>query len=140
MALASVYPDSSPSQPTRRALLAGAAASPVLALPAVAYCAVIPAAEPDPHPAWARQAEAVIARLNTRGLVDDEDAPELCEEQNRLDGLIAHTPARTLAGVREQLALVARCIPHSVPGPIEDAALENALATLDRLAGEAGHV
>ena len=126
------------STTSRRRLLArDTLAAPALAVPAVALADT---AEPDPHPAWARQAEAVIARLSTPGLVDDEDAPELADEVCRLDDLMCYTRARTLAGVREQLVSVTRALVHSQPGEAEDAAIANALATIERLAGEVDHV
>ena len=92
---------------------------------------------PDPHVAWAREAEAIIARLDTPGLLADEGTAPLCHRQSALENRICTTRARTLAGVREQIALVARSIRHNQPGGREDAALENVLATLERLVGRA---
>src|SRR5690242_1927550 len=86
-------------QPTRRALLAGAAAAPALALPAVALAAP----EVDPHVAWA----AEVARLRpimdaAKADLGDALAGEICE----LNCLIIDTPARTVAGVREQVRVL----------------------------------
>src|SRR3954451_24134408 len=69
---------------TRRALLAGAAAAPALALPAVAICEpMTDAAEPDPHPAWAQQAEATatpaVLLADALALHDLLDVPGMCE-------------------------------------------------------------
>ena len=53
-------------RPTRRALLARAAAAPALALPAVALAASgeVPQMAPDPHPAWFAEWRASVDYLN----------------------------------------------------------------------------
>jgi hypothetical protein len=93
----------------------------------------------DPHPEWARQAAAIAAQLDTPGLIADDDTGPFCERMCGFYDLIAETPARTLIGVREQVALVADSIFHNQPGEMERAALANALATLDQLAGGPVH-
>ena len=60
-----------------------------------------------------------------------------------LHGLIVDTPARTVAGVREQARVLCRLLgidDGRDDGTYEVAAARNMLATLDRLAGEAPHV
>src|SRR4051812_45199152 len=71
---------------TRRALLAGAAAAPALALPAIAVEASANGSQtaPDPHPAWARQAEAaatpaVLLADDALALHDLLDVPGMSE-------------------------------------------------------------
>jgi len=55
-----------------------------------------------------------------------------------LEDLIALTPARTLAGVLVQLALLHHVIGNAcAPNDVDVAGLANALATLERLAGRA---
>ena len=59
----------------------------------------------------------------------------------RLEGLIALTPAATLAGVRVQLALLHHVISEvGMPNDDDVTGLANAIATLERLVGEARHV
>ena len=121
---------------SRRVLLAGAAASPVLALPTVAA-----AAEPDPHPAWHAEWRELLHWSNTA----DTGGRELHEflqrdRLMRLEELISLTPARPLAGVRVQLALLHHVVSEvSMPNEDDVTGLENAIATLDRLAGEVRH-
>jgi hypothetical protein len=122
---------------SRRALLAGAAAAPTLALPAIAA-----AEAPDPHPRWRAEWRSLIDRYNTPGAVADEDAED-CPEWRRiieLERLAAGTPARSLAGVAAQLGLALAFIAEYGSlgdGVNDEALLQSALATLERLAGEA---
>lgn len=144
MARATVTPGSSPGQTTgatpgvsdkahsRRAMLGGM----VTAAPAVALAAVpASAADADPHPAWA--AEAARLRSLYDG-ADDATADQLGERICDLEILIAETPAATLAGAREQLAVVNGLMgDDEAPCTLDHAAVRNALATLNRLAGRA---
>jgi hypothetical protein len=59
----------------------------------------------------------------------------------RLEDLIVLTPARTLAGVRVQLALLHHVVSEvGMPNDDQVTGLANAIATLERLAGEVRHV
>jgi hypothetical protein len=125
---------------SRRALLAGAAlVAPATLLPAIAAVA---AETSDPHPAWHGEWRELVTWSNTA----DTGGRELREFPQwdrlmRLEGLIALTPAATLAGVRVQLALLHHVITEvGVPNDDDVTGLENAIATLGRLAGEARHV
>ena len=141
MANASVNAGTSREQHTapphsRRTILGRlASAATIVALPAAAL-----AAQPDPHPAWAREAEALIARGAVDRELSDEELDAIVDPLNRLENLIATTPAGTLAGAREQLVLVRRSLEHNEYDRMERAALANAQATLERLAGSAAHV
>ena len=128
-----IIPFCSPSsQASRRTALAQlAAGAAAVSLPASAL-----ATEPDPHPAWARQAAAIAAQLDTSGLIDDDDTGPYCDRMAALYDLICDTPARTYVGVREQIAFVKDSMRYNCPGEREQTALANALATLERLAGE----
>jgi hypothetical protein len=85
----------------------------------------------DPHPAWWAEAERLLA---AHGADDDVAA----ERRFALLDRIAATPAASLDGVTEQLRLAVRCLKGGAEiGPCEERALENALASLERLAGEA---
>lgn len=115
-----------------------AASHPAVALPASARAAgAFPATAPavsDPHAGWAREVEALVARLDTPGLVADEDTPALVDRQYGLECLLADTPARTLDGALEQIALVRRRAAEGcTPDGRDEAALGNALATIGRL-------
>ena len=87
---------------------------------------------PDPHLSWAADARALQARYR---LVAEEEVDRLSEQVVELHVLIGETPARTLAGIREQLAVADRLLgePDQEPVTIDHAAVRNALATLDRL-------
>ena len=87
---------------------------------------------PDPHLAWAAEARTLQTRYR---LVTDEEADRLSEQVCRLHCRIGETPARTLAGAREQLAVADRLLgePDRPPVTIDHTAVRNALATLDRL-------
>ena len=121
---------------SRRALLAGAASAPVLALPVIAAAAEAP----DPHVAWAAEADRLRPIM---AAADADTADALAARMCDLHELIVDTPARTVAGVREQ----ARVLCHVLgledgehDGTYESAAARNMLATLERLVGEARHV
>ena len=126
---------------TRRALLASAAlAAPVLALPAVAVWGSSPVtAEPDPHPAWFAEWRALVDWFNGPAADPADD----CPQQHRiieLEGLAAATPARTLAGATAQLRFARAFVAEygSLGSGVNDEAmLDSALATLERLAGGA---
>jgi hypothetical protein len=125
---------------TRRTLLAGPAlVAPASLLPAIAAVA---AEVPDPHPAWHAEWRELLVWSNTA----DTGGRDLAEFRQwdrlmRLEGLIALTPAATLAGVRVQLALLHHVVTEvGVPNDDDVTGLENAIATLGRLAGEARHV
>ena len=65
----------------------------------------------------------------------DEELDTVLERIFALSDKIAATPARTLGGVRAQIAMALDCHQGgSVLGETEELALENALAALDRLA------
>ena len=127
-------PSNSPSkQPTRRRLLGRAATFGVAAaMPTAAL-----AAEPvDPHLEWWRRREEIRDWINGVGSeLSDEETDAPFDEGCRLEDLLGKTPATTLAGVRAQVAMVHHSL--SEVGSHNDtdiAALENALATLERLA------
>ena len=86
----------------------------------------------DPRQAWAADAQALQARYR---LVTEEECDRLAEQVCDLHCRIGDTPARTLAGVREQLAVADRLLgkPDRPPVTLDHAAVRNALATLDRL-------
>jgi hypothetical protein len=124
-------------RPSRRTLLAGAAlVAPATLLPAIAAAAE----DTDPHPAWWAEWRALTAFLDRpegHGGGEVDDMPEF-RRAIGLEHLIGVTPARSLAGALVQL----RMLRHWTPGPSLandglDAGLTNALATLERLAGEA---
>ena len=68
----------------------------------------------------------------------DEEADRLSGQVCDLHVLIGETPARTLAGAREQLAVADRLLgePDRPSVTLDHAAVRNALATLDRLLAE----
>src|SRR5689334_9667924 len=124
---------------TRRALLGTAAlVAPVSLLPAIAAAAE----DPDPHLAWHAEWRELhrwcdTAPLGGRDLVEFPQWHRYME----LEDLIALTPARTLAGVRVQLARLHHVVSGvGVPNDDDVTGLANALATVERLAGEARHV
>lgn len=121
--------------PTRRALLAGLAVAAPLA-DAAASAALAEA--PDPHPGWAAEVAAELARVDALPEdASDEDSEPRYSRVFELWGLIGATPARTAAGVAVQVRLALDCEAEgSTLGEIEVVALRNALATLDRLAAE----
>src|SRR5689334_8399124 len=122
-------------RPSRRALLAGAASAPVLALPAVAAAA---GQAPDPHPAWFAEWRATVDSFNAPGAVFEDDGPQY-RRILELEELAAETPARTVAGAAAQVRLARAFIEQYGSlgdGVNDEAMLANALVTLDRLAGE----
>src|SRR3954453_3560484 len=134
MADANVPLRTSPSHPTRRALLAGAAAAPALALPASTRVE----AAPDPHPAWFAEWRALVDWYNG----PDADPAADCPQQHpiiALEGLAAATPARPRAGALPHLPLPPPFLGEYGSlgsGGNDGALLDSALATLERLSGE----
>ena len=125
-------PSRSPYRPSRRTLLATAAlVAPAFLLPAIAAVA----AEVDPHPVWHAEWRATLAALNRPGRPDITDDDPDWLRLGELEELIGETPARSLAGVRVQLALVHHALSdvHSFSDG-DVTALESAMATLERLA------
>ena len=116
-------PTSTPAeQPTRRGLMAGIAAAGVLgSTPALAGT--------DPHLAWERRLELL------RAATADKEAGPLDDELYALEERIAETPARSMAGVLVQLRLARRAVLDQVWDESSEAALLNAFAALERLAG-----
>ena len=123
---------------SRRTALARIAAVSVATVPAVAI-----AGEADPHPAWFAEWRAAVDFMN--GPVSEEvgelsDLP-IWHRAIELEELIGGTPARTLAGTLCQLRMMCQwCTPESLPNDACAAALENALATIEQLAGGQAHV
>src|SRR3954469_14453812 len=126
-------------RPSRRALLASAAlVAPATLLPAIAAVA---AEQPvDPHLAWAAEADRLRPAMDA---ADPDTADALAGRICDLHGLIADSPARTLAGVREQVRVLCHLLgldERGDDGTDEVAAARNMLATLERLTREARHV
>src|SRR3954451_8522922 len=131
------------STTSRRALLAGAAlVAPAALLPAIATASDNDdQMAPDPHPAWHAEWRALHRWCNTADVGGRElhEFPQW-DRYMELEGLIALTPARTVAGVRVQLALLHHVITAvGVPNDHDVTGLANAIATLERLAGEPAH-
>src|SRR4051794_4365017 len=132
-------PRCSPSpRPTRRALLASAAlVAPASLLPTIAAVA---AEQPiDPHPAWLAEWRALIEWQDTTH-TGGRDLEQFWQYHRtlELEGMIGGTPARTLAGVAAQLRVADHWLGGSAyAGEDVDATIGNALATVERLAGEA---
>ena len=115
---------------TRRTLLGNPPASTALAVSSVAATAT--EKPTDPHLAWL----AEIERIDARTAEDDATFDADCAAIFRLQDKIAVTPAKTLAGIRVQIAMALDCHQDgSVLGEAEGLALQNAIATLDTLAG-----
>jgi hypothetical protein len=132
-------PRRSPSSgTTRRTLLASAAlVAPASLLPAIAAAA---GEEPDPHLAWHAEWQACLAYMDGPAgrLVDGLDELPEWHRALELEDLIGRTPARTLTGVLLQLRVIARWQGElSGLTDREKAGLANAIAALERLAGEA---
>jgi hypothetical protein len=107
-----------------------------LALPTTAL-----AAEPDPHLAWFAEWRDAIDFMNGPVCHEVEELSDLpiWHRAVELEELIGGTPARTLAGTLCQLRMMRQwCTAESLPNEACDAALVNAMATLERLAPEAG--
>jgi hypothetical protein len=122
--------------PNRRTVLAGLAAASAATVPAAAI-----ASEADPHLAWFAEWQALVDWCNgpEPGARELEEFPQY-HRTLELEDLIGATPATTLAGASAQLRLVRYwCTPESMPNETLDAALENALATVERLAGGQAH-
>ncbi len=122
--------------PTRRALLAGVAAAPALALPAVASDNGFQMTS-DPHPVWWAEWRELLRWCNS-GAPGDRELREFpqWDRLEELEELISTTAAVTLAGVRVQLAQLHHVITEvGVPNDHDVTGLAHAIATLDRLAG-----
>jgi hypothetical protein len=94
----------------------------------------------DPHAAWHAEWRACHARMDGPAGATVNCLSELPEwhRAQGLEGLIATTPAAPPAGVLAQLRIIARWQGElSGLSAHERAAIENALATLERLAGGA---
>ena len=125
------------ARPSRRTLLASAAlVAPAALLPAIAAAA---GKEPDPHPAWFAEWRVLVDWYNGPGSDPADDCPEW-RRTVELEGLAAATPARTLAGATAQLRFARAFVDEygSLGSGVNDEALlDSALATLERLAGRA---
>jgi len=86
------------------------------------------AGQADPHPAWKRQFAVLLDRLGA----DDDDLG--WRQRERLENFIATTPAATLAGVREQIGLVARHVLQGPESPASRSGSSRARRGLNRLA------
>jgi hypothetical protein len=123
---------------SRRNILAGLATAPVVA--AVPIDLAI-AQINDPHPACFAEWEALVDWCNgpEPGARELEEFPQY-HRTLELEDLIGATPTTTLAGASAQLRLMRYwCTPDSMPNETLNAALENALATVERLAGGQAH-
>lgn len=121
---------------SRRDLLATAALAPLAATVPVMVLATTLAGEPDPHAAWHREWKACLDYCNGPDKPEVDTLDELPEWHRlmELEELIGATPARTMAGVRVQLATALYFVTGYLSlGDDGEAALTNALATLDRL-------
>ena len=122
MAQTTVPSNTPTEQPTRRSLMASVAATGVLgSMPALAGT--------DPHLAWERRLELL------RAATADKEAGPLDDELYALEERIAETPAGSMAGVLVQLRLARRAVLDQVWDESSEAALLNAFAALERLAG-----
>lgn len=125
----------SSSTTSRRHLLGQFAVGTAAGIGSGAFVADALAAE-DPHVAWKVRADELRARINV-GDLDDATMGPLCDELWRLHDLIAETPARTREGVIAQVEVARQYLEGSGRTPVEEVqeqALRNALATLERLA------
>jgi hypothetical protein len=96
------------------------------------------ATEVDPHPAWFAEWQRLVDWCNEPG-PDDRDMQARPEWHRSLElkDLIGGTPARTLAETLCQLRIIRQwCTKESLPNDACDAALSNAMATVERLSGE----
>jgi hypothetical protein len=94
------------------------------------------AAETDPHPAWLAEWQALVDWCNgpEPGARELQEFPQY-HRTLELEDLIGATPTTTLAGASAQLRLMRYwCTPDSISNETLNAALENALATVERLA------
>src|SRR3954464_4684155 len=126
---------------SRRTLLAGAAlVAPATLLPAIAAVAAEDGAS-DSHPEWFAEWRELHHWCNTAdvGGRNLDEFPQW-DRYMELERLIALTPARSVAGGRVQLALLHHMIPAvGIPNDHDVTGLANAIATLERLSGEARH-
>lgn len=109
---------------TRRSMVATAAAGSVAALATPPVSAVQPV---DPHIAWGELYRAAVAEFNE---TEDDD---VFDESMRLRDLICFTEAKTLAGVYEQLMMLADVV-RGPPGDAELNAWHHARQTVSHLA------
>jgi hypothetical protein len=120
---------------SRRALLRGAAdlGTPVaLGVPAASAGEAA-----DSHLAWYAEWKAAIDYMDgpaCRRVEKIFDLP-VWHRALELESLIGTTPARGAAGARDQLRMLHHWCAESLPNDDMEAALENALATVERLAG-----
>ena len=97
----------------------------------------------DPHPAWFAEWRALVDRCNGPEWCRTDPLERLAALRRivELEGLAASVPARTLAGATAQLRFARGFVvdKHGTLGSAVDdeAMLDAALATLERLAGEA---
>lgn len=118
------------NRPTsRRMAVTGAAAT--LGLSAMPTLS----AATDPHLGWARETEAIYSRIPS--VPNDENGwaavHRITVEADVYEEMIAETPARTLAGVVEQLRCGLRYSGMDRDAGIAAAAFRNALAALTNL-------
>jgi len=92
-----------------------------------------PPALVDAHLVWERQL-AKLGSIDLR-LVDEPALGVVCDQMERLEGLILGTPARTLEGAVVQIRRVAASLAHNDGDARELRGLRLALATLARLPG-----
>jgi hypothetical protein len=125
---------------SRRALLQGAGHTAGFAL-ALGVPAAIAGEPADPHLAWFAEWQRLVDWCDGAGPGDRDlqDCPEW-HQSFEIEQLIATTPARTLAGALCQLRLARYYTSASHTGENADYAVENALASLERLAGGQAHV
>ncbi len=120
----------------RHALLGGLAAAGGAAFPVPAEAK----AAADPHPAWEREMLVNERRSRTLRLHDplEQEAAQaaLLDAWCSLSDRIGYTPARTAAGAAVQVRTALRTNRHSTLSDADVAGLENAAATLERLARE----
>jgi hypothetical protein len=91
----------------------------------------------DPHPAWYAEWNSKLDWCNAPGCAGGRDLIEVPQWHGvlELEELIGTTPATTLTGAAAQLKVLHHWCAKSLPGDDMEAALENALATVERLAG-----
>ena len=124
---------------TRRTALARIAAAGVAT--ATVPAAAIAGEAADPHPAWYAEWQRVLDWCNgpAPGDRDLADCPEW-HRSLELEELIGSTLARTPAGALCQLRMMRQwCTKESLPSDACDSALSNAMATVERLTGQAAH-
>lgn len=118
---------------TRRTVLAAAAVcAPAAAFTAIAEQDANLAPGADSHPAWLARIMELRSEINSNRSLTKEEADELFDRECELEDALYETPARTLDGVRAQLAgAVAAVEAGSFNPEIEGMGLRTALAALD---------